>query len=491
MSKTITRMFPVLSLALVWSLTGFAGATISPKADVAAMSVDSGSPLDDPAVSPSAEPQPARPLGLEPVDPTPILTEPVEQLRDSERVEPIRLRTCALDQRLLTGLDGELTLAVATTGGELLLGVEETTRVAPASVVKLFTAVAALRTLGPDFRFQTSVVKGANPGEVWLVGGGDVTLTRSLPNNYYDSEASLEDLARQTVDRLGIEGLTPTDLFVDTSRYAHFPQWDDSWRPGSSRLGFVAPVVALQVDGDRDQPGVRLSSRSGDPVSRATRWFADALSRASGQYPTLRGAAPAPEGRALAVVESAPLADLVGIMLVDSDNSLAEVVAREVALATGELDPGEAVLQAVGLPEELAEGASIRDGSGLSDLTEVSGEAVVWVLREIQQSPDLAAVREGLPVANETGSLRTRYGSVAGQLQGRVAAKTGSLRGVRSLAGFVDADDESELMFSAVLSGPRVSNASRDEIDRIVADLARCGENLADWNSAQTVGAGE
>jgi hypothetical protein len=38
------------------------------------------------------------------------------------------------------------------------------------------------------------------------------------------------------------------------------------------------------------------------------------------------------------------------------------------------------------------------------------------------------------------------------------------------------------LAFSIVLSGNQVSNASRDDIDRLVAALAQCGENLADWH---------
>ncbi len=47
---------------------------------------------------------------------------------------------------------------------------------APASNIKLLTAAAALRTLGPDRRFSTRAVAGATPGTVVLTGGGDVLL---------------------------------------------------------------------------------------------------------------------------------------------------------------------------------------------------------------------------------------------------------------------------------------------------------------------------
>ena len=316
---TAARFLPIIALALVWLVAGAAGFA---------------SGLDEP--SPAEEMEVAQQRSI-PSDPA--LVEDVFEGRVSDRPQPNRLRTCQVDTDLFSGLNGDLSLAVATPDLELLMGIDEEHLVAPASVVKLFTAVAALRTLGSDFRFQTTVVQGSNPGEVWLVGGGDVTLTRSPLNNYYASNASLADLAQQTVDRLAIQDIVPTAVFVDTSRYSRFSQWDESWRPGSEKLGFVAPVTALQVDGDRTQPTSRLSPRSADPVSRALRWFADDISQFTGRELSLRGEAPVPEGRTLAVVESASLVELLVIMLRDSDNSLAEVIAREVALAVGASSP--------------------------------------------------------------------------------------------------------------------------------------------------------
>ena len=138
---------------------------------------------------------------------------------------------------------------------------------------------------------------------------------------------------------------------------------------------------------------------------------------------------------------------------------------------------------AAGLPTGFLEDVQLVDGSGLSDDTQIFQDAVTWLLADIAGSEDLAAVRDGLAIAGETGSLRNRYDTTAGELAGRVAAKTGSLSGIRSLAGYLQADDGSEVVFSVVVAGPQVDNSSRADIDLLVADLARCGENLADWNS--------
>ncbi|MDR9434861.1 D-alanyl-D-alanine carboxypeptidase [Pontimonas sp.] len=435
----------------------------------------------------------------------------------------LRLRTCLVPEALVWDTDGELSVAVSALGddsseGPLLLGINEDQPVAPASVVKLFTAVAALEVLGPDFRFHTRVRAGETPGDVWLIGGGDVTLTRAAGANYYDSESHLERLAASAVATA--EGVTIQRVWVDDSRYARFPDWDESWRPGSAALGYVAPITALQVDGDRDQPAVRLSPRSTDPTSRATQWFLDAVERTGQARPEIvesgsasglvsaSGLARAPEGRLLAEVSSAPLSQLVQIMLIDSDNSLAEVIAREVALAldpTGELgiSPGEAILRAVegvfrrsaGVSDDSLEGAVIHDGSGLSPLSGLSPQAVVSLLWLVEHTAQWKQVESSLPVSGQSGSLRQRYRVVASEMQGLVRAKTGSIRGTRSLAGYLETppvqpedapEDEvsagERLAFSIVLSGNQVSNASRDDIDRLVAALAQCGENLADWN---------
>ena len=64
-------------------------------------------------------------------------------------------------------------------------------------MLKILTAAAALAILGPDARLTTKVYKGAEPGSIVLVGGGDPTLNAGS-KTVYDGAPTLADLAAQT-----------------------------------------------------------------------------------------------------------------------------------------------------------------------------------------------------------------------------------------------------------------------------------------------------
>ena len=399
----------------------------------------------------------------------------------NQLVHSARIRTCGLEFGFGPRSGEALAMVVADRdSGDVLFSRDADQALAPASVAKLFTAVAALRVLGPDYRMQTEVVEGGN-GEVWLVGGGDPTVTRSPGNNYYGSSHSLQQLAAATISAL--PGQAVTSVHVDDSRYAGFVQWDNTWRTNGWALGYVAPVTSLQVDGDRDSPSLRLGRRSTDPSGRAGAWFAGELSQLIGVSVAVGGNSAAPPGPVIASVESAPVSELIAIMLRDSDNTLAEVLSREVALAleAGSLD--DAIKQAVYPDGDIPEGLYFQDGSGLSSLTMLTARSVVDLLGAIDGDEALHPILDDLPVAGETGSLRKRFKVVGADVAGKVFAKTGSIQGVRSLAGVIHAGENGELLFSINVSGAQVSDASRDVIDALVEDIYACGENLAHWSS--------
>lgn len=399
--------------------------------------------------------------------------------------QPARVRTCVISQLPEVSDEKSFTAAVVSRdSGEVLWESFADEQVAPASVTKLFTAVAAMEVLGADYRLRTRVIDGGN-GQLWLVGGGDPTITRAPGRSYYGSPHSLDDLAGQVASALGTQ--TPITLSLDNSRYQAFDSWDYTWRTNAWALGYVAPVTSIQVDGDRDDPALRLGRRSSDPAARALGWFAEALSARINPPVVSAGNSSAPDGPVVAEVYSAPLSELVQIMLLDSDNTIAEVLGREVALALGSASINEAFAE-VFANEGLANiEPYFQDASGLSPLTQVSAHTVVSLLELIDHDEQLRHIMGYLPVAGETGSLQRRFTVAGVDAAGQVTAKTGSIRGVRSLAGVVDAGERGSVFFSANLSGTQVDDSSRNDIDAWVAEIYRCGENLADWSPDQAM----
>jgi D-alanyl-D-alanine carboxypeptidase/D-alanyl-D-alanine-endopeptidase (penicillin-binding protein 4) len=191
------------------------------------------------------------------------------------------------------------------------------------------------------------------------------------------------------------------------------------------------------------------------------------------------------EGSVLASVESPPVADLVRYMMKESDNTLAEMLARHVSLAQGAGGTAAslaavipAVIAGVGLPTE---GLVVQDGSGLSPLNQVSPSYIAMLLSEVARGDGpLASLRESMPIAGVDGSLDDRFSGTNVIVHYRVQAKTGSITGVRSLAGFVTGEDEEPLAFAFFSQGV-VGDETRFAIESLVAAVYGCGSNLADF----------
>jgi D-alanyl-D-alanine carboxypeptidase/D-alanyl-D-alanine-endopeptidase (penicillin-binding protein 4) len=409
--------------------------------------------------------------------------------------QPVRIRTCSLDSLasdpVLATFAG---IVLDPQSGEVLFSRNDDVGVAPASVLKLVTAAAAVTTLGPDTRFETRVVGSTEPGVVVLVGGGDATLSTLPPGSesVYKGAPRIADLAEQTVAALGAtlpegERVTITEVVVDLSLWDTKGQWEPSWSPNARAMGFISQVTPLQVDGDRQNPAATVSRRSDNAPDRAARAFVDAL-RAAGntaRFVNVSYGTADPGAPVLAAVQSQPVSALANYMVKESDNTLAEMLARHVSLAVGLGGTAESLNQAIagtlasrGLPlEEI----SLQDGSGLSNLNRVEPRYVARLLTEIYRSEGtLRSVREGLPVAGADGSLRDRFTGANASAAGRVFAKTGSIQGVRSLAGFVNAADGTDLAF-AFFSMGEVGDPTRAAVEAVVTGVYSCGENLANF----------
>ncbi|RLP73529.1 D-alanyl-D-alanine carboxypeptidase/D-alanyl-D-alanine-endopeptidase [Mycetocola manganoxydans] len=417
--------------------------------------------------------------------PTPTPTETTPPPRPVSTVEQTAspLRTCSVAWLLDDGRFGKLQAQVLTADGQLLFERDPATASQTASSMKVLTAAAALNVLGPDFRATTRVVAGAEPGTIVLVGGGDLTLTR-LPSGQepvYTGAAHLDDLAGKAKAEWEsrFPGTPITRIVLDSS-YFGGKTWGDTWPPTERGTGWLSHITALQVDADRADPRVFLSQRGDDPVGRAGAAFAQYFGGVSVEQGT------APPGAAeLASVSSQPLSTLIPQFLIPSDNSLAEMVARHVAIALGAGNTIDALATAI--PEALrvygidTSALRIADGSGMSRNNAVAPSYLTALFVKIHaREGNLGILRDGLPVAGESGTLNysNRFFGDNAVARGHVRAKSGSISSAYTLTGMIDAADGSTLIFAIFATG-NVGASARTAIDTLTTAFYRCGGNLS------------
>ncbi|MFW3170175.1 D-alanyl-D-alanine carboxypeptidase/D-alanyl-D-alanine-endopeptidase [Geodermatophilus sp. CPCC 206100] len=364
---------------------------------------------------------------------------------------------------------------VDVASGEVLLEADAATPAVPASTAKLLTAVAALTTLGPEATLETTVVAGATPDEVVLVGGGDPTLSRTAPSLTYPGAPTVADLAAQVQSALPA-GTAVRRVVVDNSLFDG-PLTASGWGPGDAPSSYAAPITAAAVDGARVRSGD--PARSGQPGTDAGAALATALGVPSATV-TL-GTAPVGT-QVLGTVRSAPLARVVEQTLSQSDNVLAEALARHVAIARDLPATFEGAAQAV--PAALADagldvsGVQLSDGSGLSLEDRVPVALLADLLTDAADGslPEASAVLSGLAVAGYDGTLAERGDADPATAPGAVRAKTGTLLGVHGLAGTVVTADGRLLVFAVVAdAAPPNGAAAEAALDDVAAALAGCG----------------
>lgn len=354
----------------------------------------------------------------------------------------------------------------------------------PASTGKLLTMSAALLALDHQQRFSTKVVRGSQPGSVVLVGGGDPTLSSLSEGekSVYPGAARLDDLVTQVKAATGGQ---VNSITVDTGRYRGSPS-APGWLPEDVASGFVAPMEPLMLDGGRAEPKEDTSPRTPTPALAAGREMASRLGVSESQV--YAGSA-APEAPVLGEVKSAPVQDMVETVLQHSDNVLAEALARQVAISTGNEPSFAGAAKAV---REVLErngfdlaGTTMVDGSGLSLDDRVTPKALGSLLgaATAPQRPEgglsdttrkLRSLLPGLPVAGGSGSLTDRYQNTTSDGRGWIRAKTGTLSNANSLAGTVVTEDGRLLVFAFMSNGPGANNV-RTALDTVASALRGCG----------------
>ncbi|WP_369272622.1 D-alanyl-D-alanine carboxypeptidase/D-alanyl-D-alanine-endopeptidase [Streptomyces sp. R11] len=359
---------------------------------------------------------------------------------------------------------------VDVASGKRLFGVGAAEPLTPASTTKIATAAAALTAMGPDHRLTTRTALEPDTKELVLVGGGDPTLTARKDA---DGWASLRELADATSKALKKRDVREVTLSYDKTLYAG-PELHPIGEDGN-----LAPVSALMADEARPNDSTSGPvTRAKDPAMDAATKFASFLAD-RGIKTTSPGPSKATNrAEALAEVSSPPLSSLVERMLTNSDNDIAEALARHTAVASGKRADfnggGQAIaaqLKKLGLP---VSGVSFKDGSGLNRADRLSADLLTSLLAKAADPthPQLRAALTGLPVAGFTGTLSSRYTDGAA---GIVRAKTGTLTGVNALAGTVVDQDGHLLAFAFLATNTTNKEAAQSALDRTATALAACG----------------
>jgi serine-type D-Ala-D-Ala carboxypeptidase/endopeptidase (penicillin-binding protein 4) len=378
--------------------------------------------------------------------------------------------------------------------GDRVLGESDPdTPFTPASTQKIFTAAAALNVLGPDFRYTTQLFSTAAPGpdgaipDLFIVGAGDpVLVTPAYAATLADAATTVGHVRtpfEQFATRLqqaGVRSITGP-IGVDDARYDQLRVLR-SWRPSYAETpAVVGPIGALLVDSGWTRPD-GSDEQSGDPAMTAGETLAQTLTDVGITVagPVVRAAPPAGT-MPIAELTSPPLTEILGSMLRESDNTIAELITRELGLRVSNTPTTEAGAQAIvqqlaalGVPTA---GVALVDGSGLDRGATATCRALLATLGLAADParPQFAVLYDGLAVAGRSGTLADALEGTS--LVDRLRAKTGFIEGVAGLAGFVDRTDTTptrRLRFAFLVNTPAPQQT-------LLSSRIEVGGSITDW----------
>ena len=412
----------------------------------------------------------------------------VAALEQGAPVDQAALTRAVDDFAAAAGVGVDHSLAVSAQDGTQLIERNGAAPREPASTMKTITAFAASHALDMDSTLDTETrltMEGAT-ATVTLTGHGNMLLGSGLSDpDHVNGRAGLGTLAEDTARALKAQGVTDVRLAYDASLFgaAAMPAGIEQ-NNGDHR--YATPVTAMAVDGGRMWGAETRPSNPDDghvypelsftTVEDAAGVFAARLAE---QGITVSGSpvpGATPQSEPIATVRSATIGELLTYTLRNSDNTQAELLGRLVALSAGaENSPAGATaavraqLEAAGVP---VDGLTMADCSGLTPGSTATVETLMHVqIAATQTGNATASFIEGQPISGLTGTLGLASRSFTADAKGLVRGKTGSLTGVRSLAGSVSRRSGGILYFAVIVNNSLDSASATAAIDRFASAL--------------------
>ena len=396
------------------------------------------------------------------------------------------IRTCSVSEEAANPSLGTLQAVVLNSEtGEVLFDRGADVPASTASVMKSLTVAAALESLGPTYQVTTRVfVDPSNTAKISLVGGGDITLSRTASGteSIYKGAPKLSTLAAQVKAWATSNGITRINEINLDSSFFPGSGWENSWQRSSQVDGWISEVTALQLDGDRTLPDVLTSPKTGRPVFSAGEQFRLELGDLAANATFSQGSTPTSFVE-IAMVQSQPMSQWISNILLTSENLQTEALGKIAVIESGSNGTFESLDEAY--KEILAptgldfSGVSVRDASGLSYLNSVTPRFMAELMRKVDaEYGELGVLKASLPVAGKTGSLASRYKGDIADATGNILAKTGYLEGVHTLNGIINAEDGTTLTFT-IYALDDVGSDVRLAIDTLATAFYRCGNTLS------------
>ena len=339
------------------------------------------------------------------------------------------------------------------TDDKLLYASNERVHLRPASTMKCVTAIAALYRLGPNYNYRTDIYHTGSiddsthvlNGDIYCVGGMDPLVSNT------DITAIAQAIKALNITR--INGNIYADLsFKDRDELGSGWCWDDK-----------NPKLVPLLLGSHDNFVGTLYRRL----------------RETGVEPGgVMGERTLPaDGTTLITTCTHSIGEVMDTMMKKSNNLYAESMFYQRAAANGgrwnsarqARREVNALIRKLGLsPSDY----NIADGSGLSLYNYVSAELEVQLLRFAYSQPDIYnTLLPALPVAGMDGTLRKRMRGTPAQ--GNVHAKTGTVFGVSSLAGYLTASNGHRLCFSIIVNGGMRQRPMRNLQNKVCVALSQ------------------
>ncbi len=384
--------------------------------------------------------------------------------------------------------------------GKTIASYEPERSVTPASITKLITTATALELLDSTFCFETAVAydgtfsNGTINGNLYIIGSGDPSLGSRFVNDYYFLNRWCQQLKS-----LGVRHITG-NIVADASVYDSDPIpsrwiWEDMGNYyGAGVYGLSVFDNTLNISmrsGDvGTQPTIlkvtphidglelyNLAHSTKTPMDSAfvrgmaydnRRWIVGAVPANRGQF-LLKGDIPNPplclaeqfaallrhygvtiDGTfsdhatntlprtTLFVHKSEPLSTLVRVTNFTSNNNYAEHIFRRLAVQNGtpaSNNTAIAVAKKFWQQHGISfDGVSLNDGSGLSPLDAFSADFLNQILLKMYHSPQFPAYLNSIPLAGKEGTVKK---FLTQNKTAQIHAKSGSMAGVQSYAGYI------------------------------------------------------